>query len=88
MKKKTTEKVIAKKKKIASLDFNEKREFGALEVEIQRLQKSKATIENQFVNVEIPADEISKKSEELEEIIKKIEQKEDRWLELSMKLED
>lgn len=87
-KKKTTEKVIAKKKKIASLDFNEKREFGALEVEIQRLQKSKATIENQFVNVEIPADEISKKSEELEEIIKKLEQKEDRWLELSMKLED
>ncbi|MDA9277387.1 ABC-F family ATP-binding cassette domain-containing protein [Polaribacter sp.] len=86
-KKKTPEKVVEKKKKPVTLNFDEKREFGGLEAEIGRLQKSKASIENQFLNVEIPTDEIAAKSQELEAIIKKIEQKEERWLELSMKLE-
>jgi ATP-binding cassette subfamily F protein uup len=71
-----------------TLTFNEKREFGALEVEIERLQKRKASIENQFLNVEIAPDDIAKKSEELQEIITSIEQKEERWFELSMKQED
>lgn len=70
------------------LTFNEKREFGALEVEIERLQKRKAIIENQFLNVEIATDDISKKSKELQEIINEIEVKEERWFELSMKQED
>ena len=86
-KKKTPEKVVEKKKKPVTLNFDEKREFGGLEAEIGRLQKNKASIENQFLNVEIPTDEIAAKSQELEAIIKKIEQKEERWLELSMKLE-
>jgi ATP-binding cassette subfamily F protein uup len=71
-----------------TLNFNEKREFGALEVEMERLQKRKASIENQFLNVEIAPDDIAKKSEELQEIITSIEQKEERWFELSMKQED
>jgi ATP-binding cassette subfamily F protein uup len=70
------------------LTFNEKREFGALEVEIERLQKRKEIIENQFLNVEIATDDISKKSKELQEIINEIEVKEERWFELSMKQED
>jgi ATP-binding cassette subfamily F protein uup len=86
-KKKTTEKIVEKKKKPVALNFNEKREFGGLEVEIERLQKSKASVENQFLNVEIPTDEIAAKSQELEEILLKLEQKEERWLALSMKLE-
>ena len=86
-KKKTPEKVVEKKKKPVTLNFDEKREFGGIEAEIGRLQKSKASIENQFLNVEIPTDEIAAKSQELEAIIKKLEQKEERWLELSMKLE-
>ena len=79
--------MVEKKKKPVTLNFDEKREFGGLEAEIGRLQKSKASIENQFLNVEIPTDEIAAKSQELEAIIKKLEQKEERWLELSMKLE-
>ncbi|WP_299012663.1 ABC-F family ATP-binding cassette domain-containing protein [uncultured Polaribacter sp.] len=71
----------------SSLSFNEKREFGALEAEIERLQKRKATIEKQFLNVEIAQDDIAKKSEELQTIITDIEQKEERWFELSMKME-
>ena len=71
----------------SALSFNEKREFGALEAEIERLQKSKLTIESQFLNVAIAPEDIESKSEELQTIIEKLEKKEDRWLELSMKLE-
>ncbi|WP_423809622.1 ABC transporter C-terminal domain-containing protein [Polaribacter vadi] len=81
-------KIEEKKKSKNALSFDEKREFGALEVEIERLQKRKLTIENQFLNVEIDADDIPKKSEELQEIANELEEKEERWLELSMKQED
>ena len=84
--KKTTQK-IEKKSEKSSLSFNEKREFGTLEADIERLQKRKLIIENQFLNVEIDAEDIEKKSQELQEIISNIEQKEERWLVLSMKLE-
>ncbi len=85
---KKEEKKTEKKSSKNTLTFDEKREFGALEGDIERLQKRKVTIENQFLNVEIAADDIAKKSEELQETITNLEQKEERWLELSMKLED
>ena len=72
----------------SALSYNEKREFGSLEVEIERLQNQKTRIEKQFLNVEIDPEDIPKKSQELEEVIKNIEKKEERWFELSMKLED
>lgn len=90
--KKTVEKkmkpVADSKPKKKSLSYNEKREFGALEADIERLQNQKQRIENQFLNVEIPQDEIQQKSEELQDIISKLEEKEERWLELSLKIED
>jgi ATP-binding cassette subfamily F protein uup len=85
---KPTVKKVEKKENKNALNFNEKREFGALEGDIERLQKKKATIEKEFLNVEIAPDDIAKKSKELEETIDNLEQKEERWLELSMKLED
>lgn len=81
-------KKVAKKENKNALNFNEKREFGSLEGDIEKLQKRKATIEKEFLNVEIAPDDIAKKSKELEETIENLEQKEERWLELSMKLED
>jgi ATP-binding cassette subfamily F protein uup len=84
--KKVVEKVEKKENKNA-LTFNEKREFGSLEADIERLQKRKAKIESQFLNVEIATEDIAAKSEELQETISNLEQKEERWLELSMKLE-
>ena len=84
--KKTTQK-IEKRSEKSLLSFNEKREFGTLEADIERLQKRKLMIENQFLNVEIDTKDIEKKSQELQEIISNIEQKEERWLVLSMKLE-
>jgi ATP-binding cassette subfamily F protein uup len=84
---KTIEKIEKKNPKNA-LSYNEKREFGSLETDIEKLQRKKATIEAQFLNVEIEADDIEKKSKELQETITNLEQKEERWFELSMKLED
>ena len=92
---KPTEKITVKKKEISrvktspkgKLNFNENREFGLLESDIARLEKKKIIIEAQFVNNEISAEDINKKSIELQQIVIDLEQKEERWLELSMKLE-
>ena len=84
--KKKDEKIENKTSKSA-LSYNEKREFGALEAEIERLQNRKSKIETQFLNVEIPEEDIAKKSEELQDIITTLDEKEERWLELSMKME-
>ena len=77
-----------KQKPKSKLSFNEKREFGQLEADIERLQNKKVRIEKQFLNVEIATEEIAEKSQELQQIIEDLETKEDRWLELSMKLEE
>ncbi len=69
------------------LSYNEKREFGTLEGDIERLQKKKTLIEEAFANNSVSPDEINEKSIELQNIITELEEKEERWLELSMKLE-
>ena len=69
------------------LSYLEKREFGKLEKDISRLEKKKAEIEAQFTDNAIPQEKISEMSEKIQEIIDEIAQKEDRWLELSMKME-
>lgn len=66
----------------------EKREFGSLEADIERLQNRKIVIEKAFAATEMTADEIEAKSIELQEIMQTLEAKEERWLELSLKLED
>ena len=71
----------------AQLTFEEKREFGSLEEDIERLSRKKKVIETSFLNVELTQDQIKENSEELKKILSSLEQKEERWLELSMKLE-
>lgn len=73
--------------KKAVLSFDEKREWGLLEKDIEKLQKKKQLIEGKFMNVEYSPEEINDKSKELQETIDSLEKKEERWLELSMKLE-
>ncbi|MBE7629284.1 ABC-F family ATP-binding cassette domain-containing protein [Tenacibaculum piscium] len=73
-------------KKVA-LSFDEKREWGLLEKDIEKLQKKKQVIETKFMNVEFSPEEINDKSKELQEIIEALETKEERWFELSMKIE-
>ena len=69
------------------LSYQEKREFGKLEKDIAILEKKKEVIENQFNNNEIDSEKISEVSLQLEQIITDLDQKEERWLELSMKME-
>ena len=76
-----------KKPHQVKLSFEEKREFGSLEEDIERLSRKKKVIETSFLNIELTQDQIKENSEELEQILSSLEQKEERWLELSMKLE-
>lgn len=69
------------------LSYSEKKEFGALEKDIERLGHKKESIEAFFTEEGITQDQVKEKSEELQKIINSIEEKEERWLELSMKLE-
>ncbi len=68
-----------------NLTFNEQKEFQKIEREIKDLELEKAKIEQLFADGLVA--EIEKKAKELENIIKKIETKEERWFELSAKLE-
>jgi len=87
--------VVAKNKPLKSnrtvskgLNFNEKREFGQLETTISKLENEKKTIEKAFENNDVAVDKITEVSQKLQEIILSLEEKEERWLALSMKMED
>ncbi len=69
------------------LSYNDKREFGQLEIAIEKLQKRKIAIEKEFTEGSIAVEDINEKSSELQEIIQTLEEKEERWLELSMLME-
>ena len=81
-------KVVQKTESKYQLSYLEKREFGTLEKDIEKLEKKKKTIEALFNDTSMSPEEISEKSLELEEVIHSLEKKEERWLELSLKLED
>ena len=85
----TTKKEDSRKSDTINKGFStqEKREFGKLEKDIASLEKKKIGIESRFANNEIENDKINETSILLEQIISDLEQKEERWLELSMKME-
>ncbi|NDP27119.1 MAG: ABC-F family ATP-binding cassette domain-containing protein [Flavobacterium sp.] len=70
-----------------NLTFNEQKEFQKLEKEIKDLELDKAKIEHLFSEGKVADADIEKKAKELENLIKKIENKEERWFELSAKME-
>lgn len=91
---KPKEKVVKVEKKLAiatpskvKLSFEEKREFGSLEKDIERLGLKKKSIEASFMDEGITQEQVTEKSEELQKVISSLEQKEERWFEISMKLE-
>lgn len=71
----------------AGLNFNEQKEFNKLEREIKDLEYEKKQIENLFAEGKVADEDITNKANELEKIIKKLEEKEERWFELSSKME-
>lgn len=71
----------------AKLSYKEKKEFDGIEGEISKLNKQKAEIEAKFLDGSISGDEINELSFKLQEIGTSIDEKEERWFELSSKLE-
>jgi ATP-binding cassette subfamily F protein uup len=70
-----------------NLSFNEQKEYQKIEKEIKELEIQKANIEKLFSDGKVADEDIEQKAKELEAIIQKIEAKEERWFELSAKIE-
>lgn len=85
----STEKTNWKDKQTAStgLNFNEQKEFNKLEREIKDLEYNKKQIEQEFAEGKVADDKIEAKANELQKIIQSLEEKEERWFELSSKME-
>lgn len=85
----STEKVNWKQNSTTAsgLNFNEQKEFNKIEREIKDLEYEKKQIENQFAEGKVADVDITAKAKELEVIIKNLEAKEERWFELSSKME-
>ena len=73
--------------KSSGLSYLEKREFGKIEKEISKLEEKKVKIETLFTNNQVDNDKINETSIQLESIISEINKMEERWLELSLKIE-
>jgi ATP-binding cassette subfamily F protein uup len=85
----STEKTNWKEKQTATtgLNFNEQKEFNKLEREIRDLEYNKKQIEQEFADGKVADDKIEAKANELQKIIQSLEEKEERWFELSSKME-
>ena len=85
----STEKTNWKEKQTATtgLSFNEQKEFNKIEKEIKDLEYNKKQIEQEFADGKVSDDMIEAKANELQKIIKSLEDKEERWFELSSKME-
>jgi ABC transport system ATP-binding/permease protein len=70
-----------------NLTFNEQKEYQKIEKEIKDLELEKVKIEQLFSDGKVADDAIANKAKELENIITKIEDREERWFELSAKIE-
>ena len=69
------------------LSQSEQREFARLEKEIPELETKKQSIEATFTSESLSTEQIQELSEALSEIIDSLEEKTNRWLELSIKSE-
>ncbi len=84
---KTEKKEWKQKNPTGNLSFNEQKEFQKIEREIKDLELDKAKIEQLFADGKVVDADIEKKGRELQNLINKIESKEERWFELSAKME-
>ena len=70
-----------------ALNYNEQKEYNKLEKEIANLEKSREELQNKFATENWDGAEIDKQSIKLQEIMDTIAAKEERWFELSAKME-
>ena len=69
----------------AKMSFKERKEFEALSAEIAALEEEKKAIEADLSGAALSVDEITQRSQRMQEIIDALDEKEMRWLELSEK---
>ena len=70
------------------LSYNEEKELKNIETKIKTLVYKKKELEKEFVNDSLSQDKILLMSKELEKVINEINTREERWFELSSKLEE
>jgi ATP-binding cassette subfamily F protein uup len=85
----STEKTHWKEKSTtpSGLNFNDQKEFNKIERDIKDLEFQKKQIEQEFADGKVTDDAIEDKANELQKIIQFLEAKEERWFELSSKIE-
>ena len=71
----------------AKLSYNEQKEYKALERDIAKLEREKKGLEAAFATENWNQEQINEESLKLQELINTLEEKTERWFELSMKLE-
>lgn len=69
------------------LSYAEQKEHNKLEKEIQKLEQQKEALQNKFTDADLSGEEIKQLSIELKEISNTLEEKTERWFELSAILE-
>ncbi|MGW9686887.1 ABC-F family ATP-binding cassette domain-containing protein [Flagellimonas sp. 2504JD1-5] len=69
------------------LSYAEQKEYNRLEKEIQKLEEQKNAFQNKFADSSLSGEEINQLSIELKEISNTLEEKTERWFELSAILE-
>jgi ATP-binding cassette subfamily F protein uup len=72
----------------SKLSYNEQKEFQKLEKEIAKLESERESLQNKFATEDWDGQEIDKQSQLLQQLIDSIDQKTERWFELSAKIED
>ena len=78
----------AKSSPSEKLSYYEQREFRQLENDIAKLTKEKNNIEKHFEDNQIEYESVKEFSQKLHKLIVLLEENENRWLELSMKIEN
>ncbi|MDC7995730.1 ABC-F family ATP-binding cassette domain-containing protein [Altibacter sp. HG106] len=71
----------------ASLSYSEQKEYQKLEKEIAKLEGEKEALQNKFATENWDGEEIDIQSQNLQDLIDTIDEKTERWFELSAKLE-
>ncbi|EHQ43426.1 MULTISPECIES: ABC-F family ATP-binding cassette domain-containing protein [Myroides] len=67
------------------LTFQEQKELQKIEREMTKLEEQKQEIEKEFADGKVQENQIDEKANALKKIIKELEEKEERWFELSAK---
>ncbi len=82
------EKASWKQNQAEKLSFNEEKELKNIESKLNALAYDKKELEDKFNNPDLSPEQINSLSEKLQLLLETIATKEERWFELSAKLED